>query len=346
MPDSSPLQTAALLATLFLLGGCSLNGNYPDASEPDAAKLRFISNIENSTLTLFDAQHCGGQMTGLLNNLFTRDTQRRVGMSVPPPADAKGYLEIRLKPATEVFVQTNTVSTGSVCSVYFNFTPQAGSEYEVSFDYTGNRCQASLSLLRQDGGKAIRAPLPLYNQGLPACAGSSPIFPKQIAALPDSPERSTMIEQIIAESIIPEMRPTSNEMSPTERTNALERRVEERKQRVGISLPEAYWDEYRQDLKLYSDEAAQFKEHVLQLYTQEYHGRLSRIETAEIRRLLPNSATLDESRALEVNNSMLQFYYHTKNQALKESVSKSLARLADLDRRYDVCARYSGCWRN
>lgn len=346
MPDFLSLHPASLLATLALLGGCSLNGNYPDAPEPDAAKLRFISSIENSTLTLFDAQHCGGQMTGLLNNLFTRDTQRRVGMSVAPPANAKGYLEIRLKPATEVFMQTNTVSTGSVCSVYFNFIPQAGSEYEVSFDYIGNQCQATLSLLRQEGGKAIRAPLPLYNKGLPACAGSSPIFPQMAAPLPNSPERATIIEQIVTGSIIPEMRPTPSDVSPEERTKALNRMVEERKDRVGISLPDAYWDEYRQDLTLSLDEAAQFKQHVFQLYTDEYHGRLSRIETSELRRLLPDSATLDESRALAVNNSMLEFYYHVRSQVMKESVSKSLARLADLDRRYAVCDRYRGCWRN
>lgn len=346
MPDSSPLRTAALLAALSGLGGCSLNGNYPDAVEPDAAKLRFVSSIENASLTLFDAEHCGGQMTGLLNNLFTRDTQRRVGMNVAPPNGAKGYLEVRLKPGSELFVQTNTVSTGSVCSVYFNFTPQAGSEYEVSFDYIGNRCQASLSLLRQDGGKAIRAPLPLYNQGLPACAGSNPLFPAAVASLPASPERTAMIEQIVAQSIIPEMRPAPSTVPPAERTKAIERMLEERRQRVRINLPDAYWDEYRQDLKLYSDEVAQLTEHVLQLYTEEYRRRLSRTDTDEIRRLLPDSATLDESRALEVNHAMLQFYYHAKNQALKESLSKSLGRLADLDRRYAVCDHYSGCWRN
>ncbi|SDJ06273.1 hypothetical protein SAMN05216189_101239 [Pseudomonas delhiensis] len=346
MFDFPSLRAAIMLAVLSVLSGCNFNGTYPDATEPDAAKLRFISNVENTTMTLFDAKHCEGQNTGLLNNLFTTDTRRRVDMSIAPPANTRGYLEIRLKPGNEVFVQTNTVSTGSVCTVYFNFTPQASSEYEVTFDYVGNRCRASLELLRQVGNKVVRSPLPMINQGLPACAGSNALFPKPLPAQPDTPERTAMIERVIAESIIPEMRPSPQAAPPADQAKAVERMIEERKKRIGFTLPDAYWDEYRRSLSLFSDDATHLKDRALQLYTDEYRARLRRTETDEIRKLLPDSASADESRALAVNNSMLQFYYHVKNQVLKESLSNNLARLADLDRRYAVCDRYTECWKN
>ncbi|WP_256344686.1 hypothetical protein [Pseudomonas sp. I8001] len=78
------------LALVTLLSGCSVHGTYPDAAEPDAAKLRFISNTTNSTLFVYDAQHCMGETTGILNNMFLVDTKRRVDMLVPPPPTAHG----------------------------------------------------------------------------------------------------------------------------------------------------------------------------------------------------------------------------------------------------------------
>ena len=36
----------------------------------DAAKLRFISNTSNTTIDVYDAEHCMGQTTGMLNNIF------------------------------------------------------------------------------------------------------------------------------------------------------------------------------------------------------------------------------------------------------------------------------------
>lgn len=58
---SSFFARRALGATAFalLLSGCSVSGTYPDAIEPDAAKLRFSSDMSSSTLALFDEQHCG-----------------------------------------------------------------------------------------------------------------------------------------------------------------------------------------------------------------------------------------------------------------------------------------------
>ena len=79
-----PAPLLALSALFVLLGGCSVNGSYPDAIEPDAAKLRFVANTSNATLDYFDAAHCDGQTTGILNNMLLSDTARRVGMTQGP----------------------------------------------------------------------------------------------------------------------------------------------------------------------------------------------------------------------------------------------------------------------
>lgn len=92
-PIFPSLRALTALVLMSLLAGCSLNGTYPDATEPDAAKLRFISNTSNTTIDVYDPQHCMGQTTGMLNNIFLVDTRRRVDMSVPPPAKARGLLE-------------------------------------------------------------------------------------------------------------------------------------------------------------------------------------------------------------------------------------------------------------
>jgi len=327
------------------LGGCSFHGSYPDASEPDAAKLRFISRNESATLDLFDAEHCGGQNTGLLNNLFVANTRRRADMSFAAPDDAKAYLEVRLKPGHELYAQANTLSTGSVCTVRFNFTPQSGGEYEADFRYVGNSCQVILSRLRQVDGKAVRSPIVLANKGLPACAGSNPIFPKAAEAQPQSAERAALIAQIVDASVIAKMKPDAVQASPS-REALFDKVIVERKQRLGISLPDTYWAEYRQNIVQFSNEMISTKARSLQLYKDYYSNRLGLLDTPAIKELLPDSETGDHSKAMATNNAMLEYYYRTQRELLKETLSAHQARLADMDQRFGVCKLSAACWQN
>lgn len=336
-----PMRGAAITVAI-LLSGCSVNGTYPDASGPDAAKLRFISSNESSTLDIFDAEHCGGQTTGILNNLFLANTRRRAAMSAGAPDDAKAYLEVRLQPGRDLYARVNTLSTGSVCTVAFNFTPQSGGEYEVDFRYVGRSCQVSLSRLRQIDGKVTRLPIALTNKGLPACAGRSPVFPKPAEAQPQSAERAAMIAQIVDASIIPKMKLDADDSSPI--PNALlDKSEEERKQRLGLMLPDAYWTEYKQNLEQFANELRGIKARSLQLYRNYYTDRLGLLETPEITELLPDGKTADRSKAMSTNNSMLEYYYRTHRELLKETVSAHQARMADLDQRFDVCKHSAAC---
>ncbi|WP_440785063.1 hypothetical protein ACTACU_06210 [Pseudomonas syringae] len=335
-----------LTAITASLSGCSFNGSYPDATEADAAKLRFVSNVENSTLDLFDAEHCGGRNTGLLNNLFAADTRRRADMSVAPPADARGYLEIRLKPESEVFYRINTVGSGSVCGIAFNFAPQRNTEYEVFFNRRGSVCTASLNRLENVKGKAIRSPIPLVEKGLPACAGSNPIFPKAAVALPSTPERDALIEQIINASIVADMRPDPDAITREVTAEKVDKVVDDRKRLMGITLPDTYWAEYRQNVKLFATEVTGVKERALTLYKNVYRSQLQSLDTVQIKQLVPDSDTANLTWALAQNNAMMDYYHSANLIALKEAVSNNLVRMADLDRRFNVCKQYSGCWKN
>jgi hypothetical protein len=342
---SSWRMFGAVSIAALLLGGCSFNGSYPDASEPDAAKLRFISSNESSTLDLFDAEHCDGQTTGLLNNLFSANTRRRAAMSVAAPDDAKAYLEVRLQPSHELFMRANTLSTGSVCTVAFNFTPQSGGEYEANFRYVGSSCLITLSRLRQIDGKVVRSPITLTNKGLPACAGRNPSFPKAAEAQPQSAERAALIAQIVDASIIAKMKSDADD-APLAHEASLDKAMEERKQRVGLSLPDAYWTEYRQNMERFANEMTATKAHLLQLYKDYYSNRLGLLDTPEIKKLLPDSETADHSKAMATNNAMLEYYYRSQRELLKETLSAHQTRMADLDQRFEVCKHFAACWQN
>lgn len=345
--DFSPISRA-LTVGLFIsvLSGCSFNGTYPDYEGPDPAKLRFISKLDNVTLNIFDAEHCGGLTTGLMNNLFAANTKRRADMSVPPAEGTKAYLELRLKPGADLMLQTNTLNGYSACGAIFNFTPQSGAEYEVTFDYIRGGCMTTLSRLRQDNGKTLRSPIPLVNKGLPSCNGSNPIFPKKLEAQPSTPERTALIDQIIEQSLTKDM--TSTQVSAENEATAerVDKVVSDRKKLLGVALPEAYWAEYRENVITFAHAVGATKARALQLYKDQYRSQLEGMETNELKTIAPDSADVDLSKAMRVNSNMMEYYNRMTREVLKESMSENLARMADLDRRYEVCKLSTRCWVN
>ncbi|WP_042553881.1 MULTISPECIES: hypothetical protein [Pseudomonas] len=348
MPNFRSLRaSAALIGAAVLLAGCSFNGTYPDSNAPDAAKLRFISNMESATLSVFDAEHCDGRTTGLLNNLFAANTKRRADMRVAPSEGAKAYLEVRLEPGNETLLLTNSVSTGSVCGNAFNFTPQSGSEYELTFNYSGGQCVSMLKRLDEVNGKAVRTSVVLVNKGLPSCAGHNALFPKAPEGLPDTPERTALIDRIIEDSIIEKMRPASSDNVQAEgKSDSIEKSIAERKAQIGFTLPETYWTEYRSSLERFAHDVSMQKERALQRYKEGYRADLRRLDIEKIKELVPDSETADVSKALAVNNGMLQYYDRLNRDLIKEALSEHINRLADLDRRYSVCERFAKCWKN
>lgn len=175
-----PYQAFSMsLATLLavLTAGCNIHGSYPDAIEPDAAKLRFSSSLSSATLDIYDAQHCMGQTTGILNNPFMSNTSRRVGMLAPKGPDGSPYLEISLEPQQPVYINLTTQGSVAVCGTAFSLTPQSSAQYEVMFEASGGNCVASMNKLETFNGTVIRTPMVIANTGWPSeCNGANPIF--------------------------------------------------------------------------------------------------------------------------------------------------------------------------
>lgn len=346
----SPLRPIALVALLsVLLGGCSVNGTYPDATEPDAAKLRFIANTQNATLDYFDGAHCDGQTTGILNNLFLGDTQRRVGMSVAPPADARGYLEIKLKPEQDAYLRLQTLGSYSVCGNSFNLTPKRGEEYELTLNSGRGYCTTLLQRVQRIDGKDVRTPVPFVRTGVPACVGRSPLFPKLPDTLADTPRRVALIDQIIDSSVIPAMKPDPVKDASSRTTpEKLDGLIAERKGKLGFDLPDDYWALYRQNLIAFDDEAAEGKAQTFKRYTDEYRLRLQRIDDQQLElwaRPEDKSAKPANAAAFEQYKSMTIYYFETKKNVLLETINHHLDRMAQMDRQYKVCERYPQCWK-
>ncbi|WP_097303555.1 hypothetical protein [Pseudomonas chlororaphis] len=336
----------AAVAFALTLSGCSVSGSYPDATEPDAAKLRFISDMSSATLSVLDEQHCGGQTTGILNNLFLANTRRRVDMSMPPASEKTPYLEIRLSPNKEQLLHLNTQGTGSVCGTAFSFKPQSGAEYELTFNSAGSQCVTMLKRLHRVQGQVARSPVPLVNKGIPGCMGANALFPVPVKGLPATPERDELIEQIVSQSIITEMKPGATSPSESAQVETVDLLVDKRKLQMNLDLPDAYWAQYRQNVAAYLVQTQGIKANALEHYKVEYRTRLSRLDTPAIKALVPDTQATDVTQALATNGAMLQYYRRLNDQLQKEVMADNWARMAELDKRYGVCERYAQCWQN
>ncbi|OWP73631.1 hypothetical protein [Pseudomonas sp. K2I15] len=340
-----PPRALAALALVSLLSGCSVHGTYPDATEPDAAKLRFISNTSNTTLDIYDAQHCTGQTTGMLNNFLMADTKRRADMLVPPPAKARGLLEIKLAPGKDTMLMINTNGGSYVCGKSFNLTPKAGEEYEVIFDLQGGRCSTLLQRLSRLDGKDVRIPQPLFETGMPSCQGKGPIFGK---LLPDTPQRTVLIDRIIEEraqlitAIVSENKVDRMQTSPQE----LDELIAKRKALMGsYNLPPDYWNQYRQNYELSNKESAGRITRALGLYTDVYRLRLRGTEDAILEQWMQPKDSAIKVRVAENDKLMLQYYGNARKSVTMEVVNHHMERMAQLDQRFDVCAHFDKCAR-
>lgn len=330
----------------LLLSGCSVSGTYPDATEPDAAKLRFISDMSSATLGVLDEQHCGGQTTGILNNLFLANTRRRADMSMPPLSEKMPYLEIRLPANKEQLLHVNAQDTGWVCGTAFTFSPQRGAEYELTFSRASSGCQAQLKRLHTVQGQVARTPVPMVNKGIPACMGANALFPVPPKGLPATPERDALIEQIVSQSIIADMKPETAPVNESARAEAVELIVSKRKALMNLDLPQAYWAQYRQNVETYLAQAHGIKAKALEQYKDAYRANLSRMDTPTIKTLVPDTPVTDVTQALALNSSMVQVYRRLSEQLQKEAAAEDWAHMAEMDKRYGVCERFAQCWQN
>lgn len=155
-----------------------------------------------------------------------------------------------------------------------------------------------------------------------------------------------MIEQIIAESLTDSMKAELPHLDKALLDERFDKRIDERTQRMGFTLPKEYWDEYQQNIDITAQELSTSNQRTLKRYEDEYRKYLRQLETGELRKLVPNSASTDKNRVLTVKIRMLRYYRTASSEVLRENLSNHLARMADLDKRYAVCERFADCWKN
>jgi len=324
------LHVWRVIALCILLSGCSVNGSYPEVVDPNPAKLRFVANVDNASLIFFTAERCEGYTTGVLNNMFVRDTSRRVNMSFAPPADARGYLEIKLKPAQPAFLMTCGSSA-------FNLTPAPGAEYELTVDSVNSRCVVSLQQVERVDGKTLRTSLPLEHKGLAACMGASPIFP--VVPLPDTPERVAMIDRIIDASMTPDMKVDSVEVTRLRRPpDKLEKEIAARKAGLWFTFPEDYWAQYRRHITAFDHEMSQVNALALARYREAFGLRLRQYDDQTL-------GAWGGPAAEKLTREMREFYFSTDTELAHQAFRRLVVPMAQLDDEYGVCLRSTSCWK-
>ncbi|KPG82605.1 hypothetical protein [Pseudomonas sp. RIT-PI-o] len=349
----SPLRLALSLAgavlSCSLLTGCNITGTYQDATDPDAAKVRFVANTDNATIDYFDAEHCDGLTTGMLNNVLIGDSKRRAGMMVAPPEQARGYLEFKIKPEQPAYLRVNTQVGYATCGSGFSFTPKRGNEYEVTLNVTKTQCITTLRHLERHDGKDLRTVMPLDRTALAACVGRNPIFPKPPALLPDTPQRTALIERIIEGSLFVFMKPDAGKEPaasfPPEKLDSL---INDRKAKLGFTLPDDYWALYRQNLIEFDKESATTKDQAMQRTKDEYRQRLRSVDDKR----LGEWARVDDKDGKRGNaapdaeeKAMFMFYFQASNRVMAEAIDHHLDRMAAMDAKYEVCSRFADCWK-
>lgn len=342
MPVATRILTP--LALSALLSACSINGSYVDSTAPDAAKLRYVSSNVSATLDLFDNAHCDGRTTGLLNNMFTADTRRRADMAVPPRPDAGSYYEIRLPPGQPVHLRANTQDTSTLCATSLTLTPQAGSEYELSFDKRPGFCTAVLTRLQRVAGKDQRIPYPMVDSAPSACVGKSPLYPAPFKPLPDSAERSALIDSIIRAAVPPALaQVVSRRFSTVATLAAPATQVAERKRELGFEMPDSYWQQYSQNLAGYTAALAQLNERSLERFVRENQDYMRSVNT-DVLKVWAGQGGDARYQATRLKD-MRTFYTAVLQQTRAQIDLDHLRSMAELDRRAGVCERYAGCWK-
>lgn len=332
------LKTTLLLLSCAL-AGCTSRAPYPDAQEPNAAKLRFVSTVGSATLNYYDAANCEGLKAGTLNSVLSGKSERRVQMLAPPPLRMKDYLEIKVKPGVDVYLQAADLDTPSACSTLTTFKPQPGAEYELSFRMSGTTCTARLDRLEVNNGEPVRQGVPPGGV-LRTCAGSGTLFPKREAQKPDTAQREQWIQQIVNAATDPKMREQS---APTP---VDEQAIAERKAKIGFKLPDAYWDAYRQSLVLFHADMAGVKEETLTLYQQSFGERLRTLDDTNLERLAHAAESGTPDKLMDAMKIyMAQQYVRLGVQRALLASDRQLTRAGELDAKYRVCSKYKGCWR-
>lgn len=208
-------------------------------------------------------------------------------------------------------------------------------------------CQATLVRLQRVEGKDQRQPYPMIDTIPSACWGTSALFPKQPTPLPDTARRTALIDSIIRDSVTPEMEQltTLRKAVALTRQASPEVQVAARKRELGLDLPEAYWQQYQQNLQTFAEALANLKARTLERYDADSRAYLRSVRDEQLQVWAggTNDARLP-SKAQRMRD-MAYYYNYVLQETIAQISLEHLRNMAELDQREGVCKRFAGCWK-
>lgn len=182
---------------------------------------------------------------------------------------------------------------------------------------------------------------------LSACASRPAPMTLNTQALPETPHRSELIEQLVNRSEL--VKTFGDPAYQAKRTAELQsgpsadERVAQRRKKVTVSLPDTYWAQYRESLLSFDDEALSVGPRALEETKGLYRTALSGITTTDLE-TMASAADKDAAR-LTLEGKMQRHYFIAKRGITAATIIRSQNRFAQLDARFDVCAIYKDCWK-
>jgi hypothetical protein len=179
------------------------------------------------------------------------------------------------------------------------------------------------------------------------CWGTSALFPKQPTPLPDSARRTALIDSILRDSVTPEMEQLTTLRTAVVLTRQAspEVQVAARKQEMGLDLPEAYWQQYQQNLQTFAEALANLKTRTLERYDTDNRAYLRSVLDQQLQVWAgDNNDPHLPSRAQRMRD-MAHYYNYVLQETVAQIRLEHLRSMAELDQREGVCKRFAGCWK-
>ncbi len=160
------LRPCVILAAMTLLAGCGLIA-YTEPDSGPIARVRFVndSNGVVSGLRQYDDDNCatGEREVARFSRRPLVDNHKSIGIPNDPDIPEGEKTEIRVRAGQPFYgVYWSSSTLPSRCRVAFEFLPEAGRDYEVTFqwDLYQPYCSASLAII-EGGERSTAQPIEL-----------------------------------------------------------------------------------------------------------------------------------------------------------------------------------------
>lgn len=170
-----------------------------------------------------------------------------------------------------------------------------------------------------------------------------PVIPGQ---LPDTLKRTAMMDKIIEAGVqsIEHREPNVTDRQPISPALLEDESVADRKAFLGsFTLPEDYWNQFRQNFRLFYKGVTEQHARTLGIYRDKYRSYLRDTESAVLEQWLQPVGPAVRTRVAAIDSLMAQFYRDTNEKVGRDTIEDHVKRMNQLDQRFGVCAHFPLC---